>query len=387
MKTLANKKDLAACLSLLDELRNAGCAPDKYTYSTIMTCCSRVHAPDVAMELYNKMITENVQVDDYIRTNLLTCAANASPPRLETCALVFKSTRKPSQVMCNVMMDAYARAGLIEECLSTYRHMSLQSMQADKYTVSALIKAYVTTGRLDEAVDKIHEMHAAGLEVNAAAYGQVMDAFGRAESLDKAVRVFDTMTLHGVEPTQITYNILIGACEQVSMTQHAFEIYDEMRAMTSFPGDRYTLHCLMKCCLRSMDGWRALDIYRRLKRSPFPCNQVSYRLAVTAAGQIMDLEAVLEVADDIARHRSKMRHDTAAFLTAAFIRCSDLEAALNYFGDHLKHLSSEDAVMRFFEMMRTALKAFEKHDLESEKDFEYTSLVVKEMERSWRRGQ
>lgn len=386
LKQLAHKKDLKGCLLLLGELRQASLSPDKYTYSTVLSCCARTKAPDVAMELYNCMITEGVPVDDYIRTNLLTVAANSSPPRLEMCVRVFKSTCKPSRFMCNVMMDAYARFGLVDECLTTYRYMSLRSMQADKYTVSALIKAYVTAGRLNEAVDNIHEMHAAGLEVASAAFGQVMDAFGRSGALDKAVKVFDSMTLYGVQPTQITYNILIGACEYVSMTEQAFEIYEEMKAASSFPGDRYTLHCLMKCCLRVADGCRAFDLYRKIRAAPFPCNQVSYRLALTAAGQMMDLNAVMEVADDIEAHKRKPREDTAAFLVAAAIRCSDLEGALKFFGDYLKQQTAETKIVQFFDAIRTALKAFEEYDEDSQGDFEYTALVVGELERSWRRG-
>lgn len=386
MKKLARKKDLKGCLRLLGEIRQANLSPDKYSYSTLLSCCARSGASDVAMDLYNCMMAEGVPVDDYIRTNLLTIAANASPPRLEMCARLFKSTHKPSRFMINVMMDAYARAGHLEECLTTYRYMSLRSMQADRYTVSALVKAYVMTGRLDEAVENIHAMHAAGLEVAPAAFGQVMDAFGKSGALGKAVNLFDSMTLYGVQPTQITYNILIGACEHVSMTERAFEIYEEMKATSSFSGDRYTLHSLMKCSLRIADGWRAFDLYRRIKRAPFPCNQVSYRLALTAAGQMMDLDAVMEVANDIDAHRCKPREDTASFLVAAAIRCSDLESALNFFGDYVKRQSVETKVIRFFDAIRSALKSFEEYDIQCQGDFEYTSLVVGELERSWRRG-
>lgn len=386
MKQLARKKDLKGCLRLLGEIRQANLSPDKYTYSTLLSCCARSGALDVAMDLYNCMMTEGVPVDDYIRTNLLTVAANSSPPQLEMCARLFKSTPKPSRFMINVMMDAYARGGRLEECLTTYRYMSLRSMQADRYTVSALVKAYVMTGRLEEAVEKIHEMHAAGLEVPPAAFGQVMDAFGKRGALGKAVDLFDSMTLYGVQPTQITYNILIGACEHVSMTERAFEMYEEMKATSSFSGDRYTFHSLMKCSLRIADGWRAFDLYRRIKRATFPCNQVSYRLALTAAGQMLDLDAVMEVADDIEAHKCKPREDTASFLVAAAIRCSDLEAALKFFGDYVQRQSVEDKVVRFFDAIRSALKSFEECDTRIQGDFQYTSLVVGELERSWRRG-
>lgn len=386
MRDLGKKKDLKACLRLLTEMRSEGLSPDKYTYSSILACCARTNSVDIAIDLFYRMKAEKVPIDNYIRTNLLTVASTSSPPRIDMCARIFRSTEAPSFFMCNVMMDAYARVGRVEDCLSTYRYMSLRKMRADRYTVSALVKAYVKADRLDEAVEKMHEMHAAGLEVSAVAFGQVMDAFGRKGAMDNAVSIFDSMTLYGVAPTQITYNILIGCCAHVFQTDRAFEIFEEMKATSSFHGDRYTFHSLMKCCLRIGDGHRALELYRKIKAATFPCNQVSYRMALTAAGQVMDIDAIQEVAGDMVAHKNVPRDDTAATLVAAAIRCSDLESALRYFGDYLKLQTSELKVAGIFDSIRAALKTFEITEGHAHLDFEYTILVVDELERNWRQG-
>lgn len=383
---LAKRKDLEACLSHLNAMRVEGLAPDKYSYSIVLTCCARLRAFDVALDLYNRMQLDAVPADDYILTNLITVASNAKPLRLDMCMRLFAATRNPSGYMCNVMIDAYAREGRVSDCLAIYNYMNLRGMEADKYTVSALVKAYVKSDRLDDAFQMLREMHAQGQELSDAAFGQVMDAFGKRGLMGKAVQVFDLMTLCGVAPTQITYNILIGACATKGLTARAFEIFEEMKAASSFVGDRYTLHSLMSCCLKSRDTPRVMQLYRMIKKGPFMCNQVSYRYALTAAGQSMDIDAVMEVFEDMERQHVKPREDTAAALVAAAIRCSDLHLALNSFAEYQRRQKTEARVLVFFDEVKMALQEFEEGEEGRINDFECTAVVVEELERSWRKG-
>lgn len=167
LQVLAKRRHLDACLNFMNEMREHGVAPDKYSYSIALTCCARLGAVDVALDLYQRMRLERVVPDDYIRINLLTVAANAKPPRVRLCTRLFAAITNPSTYMCNIMIDAYARVGNVDDCIATCRYMCLCGLEADKYTVSALIKAYVKSGRIEEALRKIRETHAAGLELSA----------------------------------------------------------------------------------------------------------------------------------------------------------------------------------------------------------------------------
>lgn len=384
LKGLGKVRDVRGCLKLLRAMRSEGVRPDKYSYSTVLACCARKkNCEHVAFELYRVMCEEGVPVDEYILTNLLSIAAAASPPRLDICARLFRTPKRPPLIMCNVMMDAFARCGELEKCLRTFNYMGLRGISPDKYTVSALIKAYVKAGRLEEALERIKDMHAAGLDVSSTAFGQIMDAYGKAGAMDSAVAAFDVMVLFGIQPTQTTYNILIGACAYVRETDRAFELFEEMRHTTSAcTGDRFTFHSLMKSCLSTGDGDRALQVYGMIKRSPFLPNQVSYRLALLAAGQSMNLDAAHGVADDMVQNSCRPRLDTAATLVAANIRCSDLKGALRFFGLYLNHSRFGNGV---FDAIRTALEDFEASSDSS--DHMHTRVVVDELERVWCRCQ
>lgn len=388
LKRLARARDLQGSLTLLSNMREMNLWPDKYSYSTVLTCCRKVRATDVAFSLYKSMQEERVRIDNHILVNLLSIAGSASPPRIDTCHRLFRSAKsKPSVIMCNVLMDALARCGRVDDCMATLNYMALHGIQPDKYTVSAVVKAYVRAGQNEKAFQRLKQMHAGAIETSAAAFDQLMDAYGKLGAMDKAIEVYDTMVVLGVAPTQVTYNILIGACIHTHNVSRAFEIFEEMRHTTPFLGDRYTYNILMKCCIAAGEGGEALRVYSMLKQRSFLPNQVSYRLVLQAAGQIMDIEATLNVAEDMERNGCVPREDTCATLVAAAIRCSDLESALRFSERYLSS-KAEFSSEQFFETILDALRGFEQHrkaKVELHRDFEQTGTVVKELAQSWRR--
>ena len=369
------KNSLPRCKLLFERLLSLSLTPDKYTFSLMFTSCIASNDPAYAHHLQSLLHTYNVPLDNHLRSNLLTLAANATPPRIDQCIHIFRSAKEPSRIMCNIIMDAFARAGRVDDCLNTYRYMSLRGIVADRYTVSAIIRAYVKVDRLEEAVEALKKMYCAGLAITPPAFGMIISAYGRQRRLTEAIAIFDQMTRFGVPPTQVTYNILIAACADAEDVEKAFDVYHEMRYTSSFPGDRYTYHSLMRCCLRTGHPTRALALYRDIQETPFQCNQVSYRFAFQAAGQALDLDALHSMHSDMENSTLVPRADTVGMLIAAAIRCSDLEAALQFFSCY--------GDQHVFPHIITGLREMDN----GENDFAGTEKVVHELERSWRRRQ
>lgn len=386
LKALARKKNsINQCLQIYKQMQQHNVKPDKYTYSTLLTSCLKSKAISTAFDLYTQLQNDAIHIDNHLRANLLSIAAVAKPSRIDFCLKLFQSTHKPSRIMCNVMIDAFARVGRLNDAVNTFRHMTGQGISPDAYTVSALTKAYVKSAHYDQAFSKLKEMHSAGLQIPSAAFGQVMDAYGKLGQLDDAMKVFDTMILFGVPPTQITFNILIGACAHEQMKDRAFEIFEEMKHISSFHGDRYTYHSLMKCCLADSDCEKVLNLYRTIRKGPFQCNQVSYRYALQAAAFLLDLDSVLEIADDMKTGGCKPREDTAAMLVAATIRCSDLKNTSRFAVNYIRSQKSSAKIQKFFTAIREALCQIEQ-GLDYSEDYLHTAIVVDEVERNWQRS-
>lgn len=383
IKTLARQKGkLQACLQVLNEMRQDGVQPDKYTYSMLLTSCIKCKDHHTAVELYHDIRKDGIPLDAHLRTSLLKLAATHPSPQISLCIRLFRGTPRPNRVMCNVMMDAFASVGDVDNCLVTYRHMRSTGITPDGYTVCAILKAYIHLERLDDAMENLHEMVKSGVSVPPAAFSLLIAAYGRLGRLDDAVTVYDRMTEWHVDPSQVTYNVLINACAVSGDLQRAKEIYDEMKHTSSLPGDRYTMHGMMKCCIRRGDGPSAMRWYAKIKNSSAMPNQVSFRLALTAAAQSLDLDTLHEIADDMRAAGIKPREDVAATLVAACIRCSDLQAATVFFRSYA-HSMCGASLQPFFDNMRSALLAFEQHMPPECADYNGTMHVVRELEKFW----
>lgn len=389
LKTLARKKNsLPECLDIVKEMRRTGIRPDKFTYSALLTSCFRSKARHTAVELYHEIRKDGVPLDHYLRANLLKIAGSGPSPQIDLCVRLFQGDPHPNRVMCNVMMDAYANIGAFDNCFSTYRYMVGAGVLPDSYTVTALMKAYIRSDRLDDAVTNLREIYKSGLDVPSVAFSQLIDAFGKHGLMDRAVELYDMMTAWRIEPSQVTFNVLIGACVHSGNVERALEIYEEMKHTTNFPGDRYTYHGLMKCCLRRGDGEAALEWYDHIKTTPFQCNQVSFRHALLAAGQSLNLDAVYAIKQDMKEGAVTPREDTVATGVAACIRCSDLQGAAKLFKDHAQVARERSSarcpqMTSFFNNVRKSMQLFEPNERGDNADYMHTMSVVDEMERTW----
>lgn len=381
LKLLARKRNnLQACLAILNDMRQVGVKPDKYTYSMLLSSCIRCKDQNTAIELYQDIQRDGITLDEYLQTNLLKIAASSPHPRIDLCIRFFRSAHRPNRVLCNVMMDTFASIGDVENCLATYRFMRNIDIIPDGYTVSAILKAYVQADRLNDAIVSLHEMFKSGISIPSTVFSILITAYGRKGRLDDAISLYDRMISWDIVPSQITYNVLINACAVIGDLQRAVEIYDEMLHASPFTGDRYTMHGMMKCCLYQGDGQAALRWYRLIKTSAVP-NQISFRMALSAAGHSLDLDAIHEITDDIEALSGKPRQDVAAVLVAANIQCSDHEAALAAFHSYARSLCDVQ-LASFVSIIRSQLRDFNQYT-RAEADFDGTCNALEELKKRW----
>lgn len=390
LNKLAHRKDsLSHCLRLFDQMRQRNVQPDKYTYSALLTSCARARAPQAAFEIYHDIRKHGIPLDFHLRSSLLKLAALQPNPQLDLCSRLFHGAPRPNRVMCNVMMDAYASVGSVDECISTFRYMNSAGIEPDRYTVSALTKAYIKANRTEEGIINLTNMKQSGLEIPSSVFSNIISEFGQRKQLDRAVMMYDLMTSWSIPPDQVTFNVLIRACAHAGDVHQAMEILEEMRHTAGFNGDRYTFHALIQCYLSVGDGHTALHWYKQISNTTFHRNQVSYRLAFKAAGQVLDLNSVYAIVEDMKNAHLCPREDTLATLMAACIRCSDLEGASFFFKKfapaslNLHRKKSMQLPTNFFAEIRSNLKSLD-HMTSFIEDYKQTAAVVDEIECSFR---
>lgn len=376
LKSLAKRGDVDACLDALDEMRNTGVKADAYSYSTVLGCCARRGATDIALDLYARMSMDRVRVDEHVLVTLIGIAGRASPPQLELCRALFHRSHKPSLVLCNVFLDALARAALIDDVENVLQFMRLneaRGMAPDAYTAAAVARCYINAGRVVDARDRLLEMLQNGVPPSPPADCLVLGALGREGLVDDARAMFERAPRRSV----VMYNVMIGALANGRpVVDEAFALFERM-LQEGLPADRYTLHALMRVCIAARNGKVALHVYEAVKESEFMTNSVSYRLALHAAAIERDGLAVSEILNDVRRNDAVLRQDATATLVAAYVRCADLYSALHHTQQFLLREGVEEK-SSFFSAVTEILATLEERNGDK-----VAALVVDDLRRSW----
>ncbi len=355
LKQLTRKRDLDGCLAVMDEMRAKGAKPDAYSYSTVLSCCSRLKATETAFYLYGRMLVERVRLDEHVLVTVMNIAGRADPPNLDLLRALFHQSSAPSRVMCNVFIEGLANAGLIDDVEGVVRYMKLRGLTIDGYTTAGIAKAYVRSGEPEAALERLIELRKSGAVVPPFAFNTVMSAYSSMGDVESTRKVFDMLGKRG--RTQVSYNVMIAAYASTNSPnmEKAFDVFEFMLREGRSTGDRYTGHALMKVCIAAGDGAMAYATYTAMKSNRWMPNQVSYRLAATAAAMIRDGLAVAEIADDAARNGTRLRRDSAIMLVVAALRAGEMDTALRYAVDFVEQKRERRHAQDFFDEVREQL--------------------------------
>lgn len=387
MKDLAVRRDMEGCLSLLDEMRDAGIQADCYTYSTILSCCAKTRATETAFTLYGRMLAERVRLDEHLLITMMNIAGRALPPNLEFLRALFHQAPSPSRVLCNVFIGGLANAGQVDDVDNVLRYMKMRQLGSDGYTASGVTKAYVRAGFTDEANRRLRSMQNEGIRIPTTAYNTIIAAFAAEGRTALAMKLFNI--LGSKRRTQVSYNVMITAYAHGRKTdiEDAFNLFDAMLQEGLHKGDRYTMHALMKVCLASSDGHVAFKTYEAFsseKAGPnWLPNQVSYRLAFQAAAVSRDMEAIETVYRDVVKNGAKLRRDAAGMSIAAIIRCGNLKLALTFVRKYLAIDNEKDEVPLFFEAIETSFSRLRGPAMLSQAGNVEADEVVADLVKAW----
>ena len=384
LKELTHKRDLSGCLALMDEMRAKGAKPDAYTYSTVLSCCARLKATETAFQLFGRILAERVRLDEHVIITMMNIAGRANPPNLDLLRALFHQASAPSRVMCNVFIEGLANAGMVDDVEGVLRYMSLRSIAIDSYTSAGLAKAYVRSGEPEIALNRLLELQKTGVLIPPFAFNTVMSGFSNVGDAESARKVFNMLGKRG--RTQVSYNVMIAAYSTTNPPdiEKAFDVFNFMLREGRCAGDRYTAHSLMKVSLAAGDGAMALHTYAAMKNNRWMPNQVSYRLAATAAAIQRDGLAVSEIASDVVKNGARLRRDSATMLVVAALRSGELESALKYTLDFVEPKKERHNAREFFKDVREQLKCFNGPVIIAEEGGIYADEVVKDLFSAWR---
>ncbi|CAA6655289.1 unnamed protein product [Spirodela intermedia] len=237
-------------LELFERMKSSGFEPDAVTFTTALSACARLPAPETGRQIHEDLARRGVPVDDFVGTALVDMYGKCG--RLESARDVFERIPAKGVVAWNSMIGAYAAAAggdsetpvaLLERMerervrptettlstlLTVFLHGYLvrREVEADVFVQSSLIDLYFRCGRVGCAQRVFEGVSRVEKKKKTVLWNVVISGHAMAGEFFKAVEVFRAMRSLEVRPDAVTFASVLPACSQLAALEQGREIHD-----------------------------------------------------------------------------------------------------------------------------------------------------------------
>lgn len=190
------------------------CKPDIYTYSILLSCCTKFHRFDLIKHILAEMsylgiennnVTYNSIIDGYGKAGMFELMENSLTNMIES------GNCQPDIFTLNSLVGGYGNSGQIEKMEKWYEEFQLMGVKPDIKTFNILIRCYGKAGLYDKIKRVMGFMERRFFSPTIVTYNTIIEVFGKAGEIEKMDIYFKKMKHLGVKPNSITYCSLVNA--------------------------------------------------------------------------------------------------------------------------------------------------------------------------------
>ncbi|XP_020163052.1 putative pentatricopeptide repeat-containing protein At3g28640 [Aegilops tauschii subsp. strangulata] len=198
--------------------------------------------------------------DHYVTTALLQLHA----PRPDDARRVFDELPRREAIHYDLVIGAYARAGMAAEGLALFRAMFVDGVAPDAVVLTTAVAACAQSGALEcgEWVHRYVESNAPGLLADAFVGSALVSMYAKCGCLQEAVRVFEGMP----ERNEYVWGTMVGAFAVHGMAREAVACLERMAGEDGVRPDGVAVLGALSACAHAgkvEDGLRLLKEMRR----------------------------------------------------------------------------------------------------------------------------
>ncbi|XP_020272783.1 putative pentatricopeptide repeat-containing protein At1g69350, mitochondrial [Asparagus officinalis] len=201
--------------------------------------------------------------DEFVANSLIVMHAKFL--EFDKASLVFSRASKLKSVTWNVMIAQYSLHGLVNNAISVFHLMKLNSIAPDSITLLCLLRGFPGLGSLN-CIKWLHAIilksgHASDLYLETSlidiyakcgdlsmarqvfdemsyrtiiSWNSMIQSYGIHGNLEEATNLFTKVQQSGIEPTLVTFLILISASSHVGDIEKGQQFFDTMTKVYSF---------------------------------------------------------------------------------------------------------------------------------------------------------
>ncbi|XP_002979199.2 pentatricopeptide repeat-containing protein At1g11290, chloroplastic [Selaginella moellendorffii] len=234
--------------------------PDKVTFMNLLQAFSTDEDLAAARDIHSKIVEHGFESDVAVGTAVMSMYGKCKS--LEDARLVFERLHGKNLVTWNTMISVYAHGDRPEEALSIYNAMGEQYIQPDHITFTSVLAACASIGVLQNG-KRIHgHVKVFRMEDHASVATGLVKMYSQCGSVGDAREVFETMNRD-----LVAWNTMIAGYAQHGYTEQAVELFHKMDVIP----DEVTFVSLLDACGHSglvTDSWYYFRSMLQLGVSP-----------------------------------------------------------------------------------------------------------------------
>ncbi|KAM3255753.1 hypothetical protein ACQJBY_048751 [Aegilops geniculata] len=240
------------------------------SYNTVISALARHGRQREALRVFARVARDRclgpeVAVDRFAVVSVASACAGmgAVRPLREMHGAVVVSGVEVTIIMANAMVDAYSKAGRVEDARTLFNQMSIR----DTVSWTSMIAGYCRAKRIDDAVRVFHMMP----EQDTIAWTALISGHEQNGEEDAALELFQQMLVQGMAPTPFALVSSLGACAKLGLVIRGKEVHGFMlrRCIGSDPFNIFIHNALIDMYSKCGDMATAMLVFARMPELDF----------------------------------------------------------------------------------------------------------------------
>ncbi|XP_058758289.1 putative pentatricopeptide repeat-containing protein At5g52630 [Vicia villosa] len=195
-------------LKLFAELNRSGMRPDSFTFSSVLSVCSRMMALEQGEQIHARMIKTGILSDVVVGSSIIKMYNKCGS--IEKASKVFLEMSIRTMILWTSMINGFAQHGWSKHALNLFEDMKLVGVRPNKITFVGVLAACGNAGMADEAFNYFEIMQKEyKLKPVMDHYACLVDMLVRLGRLKEA---FDFIKKMDYEANELIWSKLIAGC-------------------------------------------------------------------------------------------------------------------------------------------------------------------------------
>ncbi|KAJ7290856.1 hypothetical protein O6H91_05G071700 [Diphasiastrum complanatum] len=346
-------------LALYEQMKHEGMQPDNVTFVLLLKACASLSTIEQGKQLHSDIIKRGFQSEVVVCNTLVDMYAKCGCT--EDARELFDNMSERDVVSWNAMIAGYAQNGLGKEALALYEQMKQEGMQPDNVTVVLLLEACASLAALEQGKQLHTDIIKRGLIQSVR---------------DSNILLANTDIIQSVPDSNIVLaNTLVRMYSKCGSVLHAHEVFSNMPQH-----DVYSWTAIISAYADSGEVEEAINLFQQMQETGLAPDKVLFVVVLKACARVAALEQGRKLHSDIVKRGFQSDVIVGSTLVNMYAKCGCTEDARELFDN-----MSERDVVSWTAMIagyaqnglaREALALFEQMQREGTKPNEVTYVSV-----------